>query len=256
MRPQDKKVFLEAAAHFHAYIIVRHTNVASLKYVGKAGYTPKAIDCKAKTADHDLGRYKLAGLVVDPGIHGPHVYKGGKLAEAQKCWKAMEGHVGPGKKYTVETNSSSPHYGCLKCHGAFVHGDYDLYDIIDTRDPKNNAANAEQLLGQIHMRGALVNEVAAYVNQRIGSPMVQHGGEAQYKDHSEQYLDFFGPNGEDVTWLNEFTARERYKNDFMGRPTLSHGTENPYRNIAEERRAKLGPPTGPDAKVLPFRNWY
>jgi hypothetical protein len=51
--------------------------------------------------------------------------------------------------------------------------------------------------------------------------MIQHGGEAQYKDHSEQSIDAFGPNGEDVTILNEFSVRGWYDKTFGGRKTLS-----------------------------------
>jgi hypothetical protein len=40
-----------------------------LRFVGQGGYTPKRIDCKAKTADVDLPPYQLAGLVVDPRVH-------------------------------------------------------------------------------------------------------------------------------------------------------------------------------------------
>ncbi len=52
--------------------------------------------------------------------------------------------------------------------------------------------------------------------------MVQHGGEAQYADHSRQALDTFGPNGEQVTILNEYSVRAWYENQYGGRPTLGH----------------------------------
>lgn len=52
--------------------------------------------------------------------------------------------------------------------------------------------------------------------------MVQHGGEAQYTDHSEQAIDAFGPKGEETTILNEFSVRAWYHERFMGRPTLGH----------------------------------
>jgi hypothetical protein len=76
MRPQDKWVFLSAASHFRVWILVRRTNRASLSYVGQPGYTPKRIDCKAKTAAYDRLPYRLAGLVVDPYTH-PGVFKQG-----------------------------------------------------------------------------------------------------------------------------------------------------------------------------------
>ena len=93
MRSQDKAIFLEAARQFQIWILVRRTNRASLEYVGRPGYTPKRIDCKAKTADIDIAPYRLAGLVVDPGIH-PKAFKPGKAAKAAACWAAMKPLLG------------------------------------------------------------------------------------------------------------------------------------------------------------------
>jgi hypothetical protein len=217
VRPQDKAVFLEAARHFQVWILVRRTNVASLQYIGRPGYVPKRIDCKAKTADLDVPPYKLAGLVVDPTIQ-PKAFSPGRVAKAKDSWTAMKSLVGA--VYQVDSDSKSKHYGCLKLQGSYIHGDYDLYDIIDVTQPHRNLAAVETLLGQPHRRGAKVLPVQEFINSRIGSPMVQHGGEAQYADHSEQSIDAFGPNGEDVTILNEFSVRSWYENRFGGRQTL------------------------------------
>ncbi len=217
MRHADKMIFLEAARVFHSWILVRRTNVESLKYISRAGYMPKRIDCKAKTADFDSGRYQLAGLVVDPAIH-PKAFKAGKLQKALEAWKAMQFSS---SGYTVDRNAQSKHYGCVQFSGKYIHGDYDLYDIIDVTQPQRNLAVVETLLGQPHRRGANVLRVQEFVNSRIGSPMVQHGGEAQYADHSEQSIDAFGPAGEDVTILNEYSVRAWYAERFGGRKTLA-----------------------------------
>jgi hypothetical protein len=81
-------------------------------------------------------------------------------------------------------------------------------------------AAMKPLLGQPHRRGAKVLTVQNFVNAGIGSPMIQHGGEGQYADHSEQSIDAFGPNGEDVTILNEFSVRSWYEKRFGGRKVL------------------------------------
>lgn len=219
MRSQDKAVFLEAAQKFQVWILVRRTNRASLPYIGLPGYAPKRIDCKAKTADLDVGNYKLAGLVVDATIH-PKAFGPGKTAKAQAAWTSMKPLLG--RVYTVDADPKSKHYGCLKCEGKYIHGDYDLYDIIDVTQAHRNLALVETLLGQPHRRGPKVLEVQEFVNRRIGTPMIQHGGEAQYADHSEQALDAFGPSGEDVTILNEFSVRGWYEKVFGGRKTLGH----------------------------------
>jgi hypothetical protein len=47
-----------------------------------------------------------------------------------------------------------------------------------------------------------------------------HGAEARSADHSQQAIDAFGPRGEDVTVLNEFSVRAWYDTVFGGRTTL------------------------------------
>jgi len=224
MRAEDKIVFADAARQFQAWILVRRTNPRSLQYIGKPGYVPKRIDCKPKTADLD-GQEKLwAGLVVAPELC-PGAFKPGKRDEAVRMWEefvAQErlGKAGSSSPYRVDTEERSRHYGCLQLDGQYIHGDYDLYDIIPVDHPSANLAAVEMLLGQPHRRGVLVTRVLAYVNGRIGIPMVQHGGEAQYKGHREQPLDAFGPNGEQCTILNEFSVRAWYRDRFRGRRTL------------------------------------
>jgi hypothetical protein len=220
MRPQDKAIFLDAARHFQVWILVRRTNPASLKYIGQPGYTPKRIDCKAKTADADKGSFLLAGLVVDPTLDALHeqAFKPEKLSKVKEFWAAMKPTLGT--TYKVDLDPKSKHYGCLKFQGSYIHGDYDLYDIIDITQPHRNLGAVETLHGQPHIRGANVNPVKDFVNSRIGSPMIQHGGETQYADHSQQAIDAFGPNGEDVTILNEFSVRAWYQERFGGRQTL------------------------------------
>jgi hypothetical protein len=157
--------------------------------------------------------------VVDPRVH-PNAFKPGKQAKAMAAWQGTEPLIGRGV-YTVDTDRNSKHYGCLRESGKYIHGDYDLYDVIDVKAPTRNLASVETLHGVPHMRGPKLAAIAKFVNERIGSPMVQHGGEAQYTDHSEQAIDAFGPNGEDVTILNEFSVRAWYDERFGGRKTLA-----------------------------------
>jgi hypothetical protein len=68
-------------------------------------------------------------------------------------------------------------------------------------------AEAGTLLAQPHCRALEVFAMQEFIDFRIASPMIPHGGEAQFSDHSEQSIDAFGPNGEDVTTLDEFSVR-------------------------------------------------
>jgi hypothetical protein len=69
MRPQDKKLFLEATHKIQVWIRMRRTNVEYLEYIGRAAYTPKPIDCEAKTANFDIAPLALTGFVKDPTIY-------------------------------------------------------------------------------------------------------------------------------------------------------------------------------------------
>lgn len=229
MRPQDRLVFRECAAHLKLWILVRRTNPDSLAYVGLPNYTPKPLDCKAKTADKDAGGKTLKGLVVDPRIHAD-AFHPGKQQKAVEAWKSTEPLIGHGR-FTVETNQSHRHYGCLKLGPAYLHGDYDLYDIVDPAQPHRNLASVEEMHGQAHRRGPNFYRVQEFVNPRIGSPMVQHGGEAQYTDHSEQEIDVFSPQGEEMIIPNRASAKFWYARvlafktadgRLIGRPTLGH----------------------------------
>lgn len=218
MRRQDKQVFLQAARHFSSWLLVRRTNRDSLPYIGLPGYTPKPIDCKAKTADKNVGSYVPAGLVADPTIH-PLAFEGEKAHKAARIWTEMKAHFG--SKYSVETNTKHKHYGCLKCEGKFLHGDYDLKDIVDTKAPTRNLALVDTLLDTPHRWGAKFWDIQSFINTRIGSPMVQHGAEAQYAGHAAEAIDVFGPNGEDFTLLNKISVEFFYSDTLKGRRTLS-----------------------------------
>jgi len=214
MRPIDKRVFLQAAQELKLWILVRRTNSESLQYIGRGGYMPKPIDCKAKSADYNVGPAQVAGLVVDPTLQ-PLAFSPKKLLQANKEWRKY-GRPMLASGYSVEKDN--PVYlGLLRRNGMFLHGDYDLYDIIDPEAASRNLAAVESLLGHPHMRGAFFSKVQRFVNAKIGIPMIQHGGDMQFKDHSEQSIDVFGPSGEDVTILNEFSVRGWYADRFRGR---------------------------------------
>jgi hypothetical protein len=120
----------------------------------------------------------------------------------------------------VDMNRQSRHYGCLQLKGHYVHADYDLYDIIDVDAPTRNLAAVETLLGQPHRRGAHLLAIQKFINSRIGLPMVQHGAEAQYADHSQQAIDTSARTARTLPILNEFSVRAWYETVFGGRKTL------------------------------------
>lgn len=150
IRRTDIEVFRAAARLFKVHILVRRTNPASLQYIGRKGYVPKPIDCKPKTADHDVvlasgAMVRCAGLVVDPTLPGfEKAFKStDKLTSATDIWRRFEMKHGlradaltPGSTYLsgsslgqvagthvftldrggvylVQDDKQHAHYGCL-----------------------------------------------------------------------------------------------------------------------------------------------
>ncbi|HLK65497.1 MAG TPA: toxin glutamine deamidase domain-containing protein [Bryobacteraceae bacterium] len=229
MRPQDMEVFQDAARKNNQWILVRHTNPESLQYIGEPGYTPKRIDCKANTAN--VAGHEHAGLVVDPHIH-PDAYQ--NPAAAQAKWDAMHRELPDGRKvlpegYSVDRDPASPRFGCLQHEGKYIHGDYDIYDMIDPKRPGANLGLVTELHGERHIQTPKLPEVGNYVNDRVGAPMVRHGGELQYRDHSEQRIIAFGPQGQRFELNGEQEIRDLYSQRFPGRRGFDHakalGTE-------------------------------
>lgn len=225
MRAQDKPIFARAATKFNAWILVRRTNPDSLKYVGRTGFVPKPLDCKPKTADLDTNGKTLAGLVADPTLH-PTAFRAGKLDVALRIWKKfvtahrLDNDRQTAGRYAIDLDRASRHYGCLKLEGAYLHGDYDLYDIILADFPRVNLAAVETMHGAPHRRGVRFYPIQEFINAHIGSAMIQHGGEAQFADHSEQAIDVFGPQGEQFTLLNKYSVSGWYER--IARKTLGN----------------------------------
>lgn len=228
MRKPDKLVFAACAIDKGLWILVRRTNPASLDYIGRPGFVPKPIDCKPKTADFG----KFAGLVISPQLV-QNAFSKSKQPKAEEAWTKFQKEKS--NRYTVDENPESEWYGCLLLNGQKLHGDYDLYDIVDPRNARRNFAIVDTLHGQLHMRSPWLDEIQKWINDRVGAEVVQHSGEVQYSDHSDQTLDVFGPKGEYFTLGTEAATRAAYKYMFDERWT------NPI-DKARKGPKRKGPP--------------
>ena len=144
-------VFVAAAQKFNCHILIRETGRAALEWVGKQGFTGKRADMKAKTANRNVGKPAVAGLVCSPFLR-PEVFTSDRLADAREMWlKSFHLITVPSNKagfddnrqqkgcltpYLVQTNPSHKYYGCVALIEMglllprYVHGDYDLYAIV------------------------------------------------------------------------------------------------------------------------------
>jgi hypothetical protein len=243
MRPQDALAFQQAAAKLDLWVLVRGTNAASLAYIGKPGYVPKPITCKPKTADLNVPPYRTAGLVVDPELHRAAFEEHSKYNKAIYHWQkflrqhdlprlAPEGRRdirldygvrprGGSSRYRIDVDTQSPHYGCVTYDGKFIHGDYDLYDIIDPANPKLNEGRRETIDGETNIAHPRLDDVKRVVNGLIGVEMVLHGAAMQLEDHTKQTIELFGPRpGDRLTFHHRDEIRRWYRGLFEGRKYL------------------------------------
>ena len=244
MRPTDVTVFRDAAKRYGVWIVVRASNPAGKQYIGVHGYTPKRIDCKAKTADKDVtlpgvvGRKKTAGLVVNPEIEGM-LAAFEDTQDIVKNWLEFKPFCyfpqpGPpplwfpgGKQYSIQMDPSHERYGCvlfsISCNRAaasFIHSDYDLYGIVLEADPAANVRVADEggRLGQPHTRSQLFFDVQHYLNHRMGVAMILHGEQETFKEDFDDNLDVFCPDGEKIIEAYGANAiRRLYEVTFKGR---------------------------------------
>lgn len=247
MLPEHIRVFQAAARHFDVHILVRRTNLASLRFAGAKDCVPKRLDCKAKTADlgythPTAGQIDCAGLVVDPTITGPGVFASTeKYKSALKEWGKFSATIHPqvtthegqksltyipgGRHYFVDLHPTSPRHGCVKLTtsglitaGKYIHGDFDLYGIIPATDPSKNVAVFETMLGQAHSRSPEFQDVQIYINSRIGVPMILHGAQEAYADgHSDEGIDIFWSDGTTGACESAAEIAAMYETLFGGR---------------------------------------
>ena len=248
MRESDIDVFKRVAKRFNLYIGVRRTNPHSIKYIGRSGYEPKQLNCKFKTADNDAiigGRHRrLAGLVVNPKIRGMEAaFRPGKIGKSIEIWNKYAGElvwrqgdpVSSSKPYLVEDDPQSEHLGALRSgfyhsrlNAKFIHGDYDLYDIVDASDPQQQIIVRETMYeGTVdHVRGQKFKDVQNNLNVGFGVPMVRHGSQAGFSDFTEDDIDVFFPDGATVRkYLGEAAIRQLYAQEFQGRGHIHGGTQ-------------------------------
>ncbi len=230
VRDVDVKVFNACAALKKSYLLVRGSNRDSLQYFCKDGYTPKPFEIKAKTAKRNPTRsgppgWAVAGLVADPSIVGLEAFGGA----AARYWNETQpliysGQYDPvtgrpkqsfagGKHHLVQMNKANRHYGCLMhspdgvSFSRYIHGDYDLYDIVLAADPLRNEFVRRARYGHVgpgvekqigtDFQPYLFIEAQTFLNANIGAPVVKHGDQAKYSgEHSDEAVWAFFPDGQ------------------------------------------------------------
>lgn len=190
--------------------------------------------------------HKVSGLVVHPGFQ-PQCYMGAKVAKAQNCWAhtmetlsptlmnktvdlgrpdtwavwGVERHAvhAPRWMWRVDVNPNSDHFGCIQLKSAgipwsYIHGDYDLKDVIVIGSEQDNRRGEGKLDGVKNftplLKGLEFETIRLALNSMVGVDMVQHGAEAQFAWHSEEAITVAYPDWRNLTLLSAETVQSWY----------------------------------------------
>lgn len=204
--------------------------------------------------------HTVAGLVVHPGMH-PGAYSTAKQPKAAAAWKdgmhylthavLADGKAtqpdswaawgveralasAPEWRWKVDVDAASPHYGCLMIAGngigwSYVHGDYDLKDVIVRGHEADNRRNEGTKFGVTNFTPLLATtefeRIRQTLNRLIGADMVQHGAEAQFAWHGDEAITVAFPDWTHLLLHDAATVQRWYLN--LNREVLAK-TGNDY----------------------------
>jgi hypothetical protein len=231
--------------------------------------------------------YQVAGLVVHPGFQ-PGCYRGSKIAKAQDAWvhtletlapSLMNKSVDPEKsdtwsiwgvervavnaprwKWRVDISPSSPRFGCLQLKKGtegwcYIHGDYDLKDVIVLGRETDNRRAEGKLDGVKNFTPVLYEKefetIRTELNTLIGSDMVQHGAEAQFAWHGDEPITVAFPDWKQLLLYDAVTVQGWYLN-------LNRGVLAPMGNDYMRDRSRMfhfGPNGVFAPGALPMASW-
>jgi hypothetical protein len=230
--------------------------------------------------------YNIAGLVIHPGMH-PAAYKAAKFEKAMRAWEdgmhyLLEGKLPSGDaqkpdswsawgvgrpaacshewRWRVDVDPASQHYGCLQLSRgglawSYIHGDYDLKDVIVPGHETHNARNEGQLHGVKNFTPLLperdFERVRQRLNELIGADMVQHGAEAQFAWHGDEPITVAFPDWTFVVLSSAVTVQRWYEN--RNREVLAQRGHDYVRD--RSRMFHFGPQGMFAPGALPMATW-
>ena len=201
---------------------MRGTNENSFRYIGEAGFVPKPLTCKAKTADAG----EQAGLVLSPELRAEAFTN---LAKAKEYWNEMLSSPGDQKSlpkgYEVDSGKQRCYQGCLRYNGDLIHADYDLFDVVIPDAPRRLLA-LYSVNGKpaSNMTTGIKAKVETPLNKLLGVDMVQHGVHVAFATFDEDDIVLaFGPKGERLLFRSTSELKKFYDDTFQGRTPLNLG---------------------------------
>lgn len=226
------RVAQQVAIGAGVWIVARQTNRESFKYVGQTGYTAKDITCKPKTADRNNAfppagdrAGETAGLVTSPRLC-PTSFTRDRLQTALEEWQKFE-RILDNDHYGYSVHLGDKHHGCLKREGKFIHGDLDLFDVINPQMVRDEKIFDEKIEGHTNKFTVLGRHIGDQINELLPAPMVLHGGQAQYGAFLDEGLFVFAPHGQRQPFelMSRIQARLWYKTRWPGRVPAGAGKD-------------------------------
>ncbi len=115
-----------------------------------------------------------------------------------------------GWHWKIDINPASTHFGCLQLARdsipwSYIHGDYDLKDVIVRGEETYN----ERIEGKIQgvknytplLPGLEFETIRKALNDAMGAEMVQHGSEAQFAWHGDEPITVILPDGPNLQYI-------------------------------------------------------
>lgn len=141
-------------------------------------------------------------------------------------------------KFHVNNDYHSERFGCVMYGSnasvaSYMHGDYDLYGIVDMDNPALNEVTQGQMFNKaynLNYFGPELQSVARFLNGCFAGnhgrrvDMIRHGSQEKYApSHGDEELDVFWPDGSTSYVAGESAIWNLYKNEFKNRRIGTRG---------------------------------
>ena len=223
-----------------------------------------------------------------PGFQ-PNAYRASKIPKVQKSWDDTLTVLAPALKgkpidltrpdswslwgverqsangspwhWRVDIDPSSENFGCIQLRRgglpwSYIHGDYDLKDVIVVGRETDNRRQEDNIDGLPNyyiplLEGLEFGEIRRALNAQMGVEMIQHGAEAQFFWHGDEAIIVAYPKFRHQTLLSAETVQIWYRD--LNRKVLATPTHDYIRD--RSRMFHFGPQGIFKPGAVPATTW-
>jgi hypothetical protein len=148
--------------------------------------------------------------------HGTRVYPHSRhpasFRQAQSVRSSIIEQSGPaGFQLLPDRNIDRHALSGLPRGCSYIHGDYDLYALIDKDDPSNRISKEGKFSGIAHTHSPVWRRFEAFVRSKIQLDMIQHGSQEHFKPHTNEVVDIFCPTRAKNLWHVKVDGKKAIK---------------------------------------------